>query len=324
VAAITNIENMRLKTMLKPKLRIIFPLLLLLFPLSIQAQQGEGDSARFPAGGWSTFVRGGVVQQFDTDLSEEGSFDATRLALQAGMSYAWDYRTSVSISLGYSYDGYSFSVPGQGQGFSPWEDINTLSLSAPMRWGIGESWSAFLVPTIRATGEQGSDVSDSVTGGGFTGFAYRFSDRLTIGPGIGVISQIEDSATVFPILIIDWKITDRLSFETGSGLGATLGPGLVLNYQLDPSWKLSLGGRYEKLRFRLDEDGPVQNGIGEDKSFPLFIGCTYNFSRQNSLSLIGGIETGGDLRVEDEEGNLIKKESYDTGGFLGLTFNLRI
>lgn len=298
--------------------------LFLLLPLSAEAQQGEGDSARFPSAGWSSFVRGGVVQQLDTDLSEQGSFDATRLAVQGGVSYAWDYRTSVSLSLGYSYDGYSFSGEAPTAGFSPWGDVNTLSLGLPMRWGMGEQWSAFLVPTIRATGEQGSSLSDSVTGGGFTGAAYRFSDKLIIGPGIGVISQIEESATVFPILIIDWKITDTLSLETGSGLGATLGPGLVLNYQVTPSWRLSLGGRYEKLRFRLDEDGPVPDGIGEDRSFPLFIGCTYNFSRQNSISLIGGIETGGDLRLEDKDGNLIKEESYDTGGFLGLTFNLRI
>ena len=34
--------------------------------------------------------------------------------------------------------------------------------------------------------------------------------RFAEATGIGVISQLEESATVFPILIIDWKITDRL------------------------------------------------------------------------------------------------------------------
>lgn len=76
------------------------------------------------------------------------------------------------------------------------------------------------------------DTKKAMIGGLMTGFSYRFSDRLTIGPGIGVFNQIEDDATVVPILLIDWKITDRLSFGTGSGFAATLGPGVGLNYRL--------------------------------------------------------------------------------------------
>jgi len=246
------------------------------------------------------------------------------LTIQAGHGYAWDRRTSLSLSLGYSYDGYSFS---QGDGiasFNPWEDIHSFSLGVPMRKGFGEEWSAFLIPSLRSSGESGATFDETITGGVLTGFAYRFSDRLTIGPGVGVVSQLEESATVFPVIIIDWKITDRLSLETGRGLGATLGPGLTLNYQANRLWNFAIGGRYEKLRFRLDHDGTVPDGIGEDKSFPLFASCTYSFDPKTQVSLVGGIELGGELVVEDEEGNRITKESYDPGGFLGLTFRVRI
>ena len=106
-------------------------------------------------------------------------------------------------------------------------------------------------------------------GGGFVGVSWRINDRLTIGPGIGVISEIEDSPTVFPVLLIDWKITESLVLATGSGVGATLGPGLVLRYMATDKWSFYLGGRYEKLRFRLNADGPSPTGVGEDKSFPL-------------------------------------------------------
>jgi Ca2+-binding EF-hand superfamily protein len=287
-------------------------------------QQEEISGYRLRQAGWSSFVRSGGVKQFDTDISDGSSFETTRLTLQLGGSYARDYRTSVGLTIGYSYNGYSFST-GTAEGvFEPWEDVHNISLGLPVRWGMGKKWSGFLNPTIRATGEQGAAFNDSLTGGVFGGAAYRFSDRLVIGPGIGVISQLEESATVFPILIIDWKITDRLSLETGSGLGATLGPGLVLNYQLNKNLMFSLGGRYEKLRFRLDEDGAVPSGIGEDTSFPVFIGCSYEITPQARLSLVGGIETSGDLRLEEKDGKLIRKESYDSGGFFGLTFNIRI
>ena len=225
--------------------------------------------------------------------------------------------------MGYSYDGYSFSGDAGFAAAEPWKDIHTLSFGLPVRWGIGDKWTAFLIPTVRATGESGASFDRSVTGGGFVGVAYRFGPRLTIGPGVGVVSQIEDDPTVFPILIINWKITDSLSFETGGGLGATLGPGLQLAYQVNSKWRFAVGGRYERLRFRLDKNGRIPDGVGEDKSFPLFAGCTYSWGFQKSVSIIGGVELGGELRLEDEDGNRIDKTDYDPGGFLGLTFNIR-
>lgn len=298
---------------------------LILLPLTVSAQEQQEKGKRFgPPAGWSSFVRGGAVYQFDTDLDEGGSYNAKRFTIQAGHGYSWDPRTNVSLALGYSYDGYSFS---QGTGIAaitPWEDIHSLSLGLPIRKGIGEDWSAFLIPSIRSTGESGSDFDETITGGVLTGFAYRFGDRLTIGPGIGVVSQLEESATVFPVIIIDWKITDKLSLETGRGLGATLGPGLTLNYQANREWNLAIGGRYEKLRFRLDKDGAVPGGVGEDKSFPFFASCSYSFSPKTVVSLVGGVELGGELVLEDSDGRRIKKESSDPGGFLGLTFSVRL
>lgn len=303
----------------------VFLLCLILLPVSLSAAEKPEDQKRFgPPVGWSSFIRGGGVYQFDTDLDEGGSYDAKRFTIQAGHGYAWDPRTTVSLALGYSYDGYSFS---QGAGIAatdPWEDIHSISLGLPMRKGFGEDWSGFLIPSLRSSGESGASFDDTITGGVLAGFAYRFGDRLTIGPGIGIVSQLEDSATVFPVIIINWKITDTLSLETGRGLGASLGPGLTLNYQANRLWNFAIGGRYEKLRFRLDEDGVVPGGIGEDKSFPLFASCSYSFNPKTQFSLIGGVELGGELKLEDSDGDRIKKESSDPGGFLGLTFRVRL
>lgn len=306
-------------------------LLTIVFTLTIcsaLAAQEEADERRMRGTqeGWSTFIRGGAVNQFDTDLEEGGSYRATRFNLQAGQGYAWNRRSSVSLALSYSYDGYSFSS-GNADGmaaFKPWDDIHSMDLSLPIRWGIDNDWSTFLIPSVRSSGESGASFSETITGGVLAGFAYRFGDRLTVGPGLGVISQLEENATVFPILIINWRITDKLSLETGRGLAATLGPGLTLNYRANDRWSFLFGGRYEKLRFRLDEKGRVANGIGEDSSFPLFAGATYSFSPKSSISLVGGVELEGELRQEDEEGNRIVKETYDPAGFLGLTFRFRL
>ena len=40
-----------------------------------------------------------------------------------------------------------------------------------------------------------------------------------------------------------------------------------------------------------------------------------------SLSVVGGVEFGGELRLEDEQGHEILEEDHDTAGFLGFAFN---
>ena len=268
---------------------------------------------------WSFSLRGGYAYQFDADLDRGDSFSTSSLFIQGGPVYSPDHRRSVSLSFGYGYDGYDFSGTRQ----APWQDVHSLRLSAPVRWGFGREWTFIGVPTLRFTAENSSDWGDGVTGGGFAGVSYRVSDRLTIGPGIGILSQLEDDVSIFPILIIDWKITDRLSLGTGRGLAATQGPGLTMNLDLDDRWDLFAGGRYEKQRFRLADDSPVAGGIGEESSIPLFAGANYSFSKKIKASLVGGMKIGGELRQEDSNGSLVAEDDYDPALFFAVTFSGR-
>jgi hypothetical protein len=273
--------------------------------------------------GWSVFTRGGYVHQMDTDIDNGGSFSVNRFFVQGGPTYVSDEGTSISLAVGYGFDGYNFSGNTGFGGREPWEDIHSLRFSIPLRWKINEQWAGFVSPTIRFTGEKGANFDNALTGGGFAGFSYRSSDRLTIGPGVAVLTQLEDSTRVIPILIINWKITDTLSLNTGRGIGATLGPGLTLDWRPSRAWSFSIGGRYERLRFRLDEEGTIPNGIGDDRSFPIFGGIVYSFTPMVRIGVLGGVEVGGELRLEDENGHTIIEENHDPAGFLGITFSAR-
>jgi len=273
--------------------------------------------------GWSVFTRGGYAHQMDTDIDNGGSFSVNRFFVQGGPTYVSDKGTSISLAVGYGFDGYNFSGNTGFGGRNPWEDIHSLRFSIPLRWKINEQWTGFVSPTIRFTGEKEADFDNALTGGGFAGFSYRYGDRLTIGPGIAVLTQLEDSTRVIPILIINWKITDTLSLNTGRGIGATLGPGLTLDWRPSRAWSFSIGGRYERLRFRLDEEGSVPNGIGDDRAFPIFGGIAYSFTPKIRIGVLGGVEVGGELSLEDENGNTIVKENHNPAGFLGITFSAR-
>ena len=275
-----------------------------------------------PKSGWSTYIQGGTLHQFDADMDDGSQFSVNRYFVQAGLTYAMDPQKSVSLALGYGLDDYDFSGNSNFAEPDPWGNVHSMRLSLPVRWGLDREWTLFFVPTVRVASESGASLSDSLFGGGFAGFTYRISDRLTIGPGIGVLRQIEDSS-VFPVLLIQWKITDELTLQTGRGLGATQGPGLTLSWAPVRNWSFGISGRYEKLRFRLDNDGPAPQGIGDDRAFPLLGGITYNFSMDAQVSLVGGVDLGGELRLEDENGNLITEESHDPVPVLGVSFRFR-
>ncbi|MBW2485595.1 MAG: TonB-dependent receptor [Deltaproteobacteria bacterium] len=302
-----------------------FSMVLHLTPTQCFAQDDKSEVSQALADSrLSTFIQGGYVYQPDTDIDgSSANFRAYRFFVQPGITYAPDRTKSFSLALGYGYDDYDFNGRDGFGVLHPWDAIHSLRLSAPVRFTKGRNWSFFLVPTIRFTGEKDADVNDSMTGGAFVGFAYRINERFTIGPGIGVISQIKDDASIFPVLIINWKITDTLSLETGRGLGATLGPGVSLNWKITEQWQLTLGGRYEKLRFRLDDKAQTPNGIGQDESLPVYGGITYNFNPNARISMVGGIEASGELQLEDKHGNVIEQEEYESAPFFGLSFSYR-
>ena len=297
-------------------------LLLMAAPaVAVAGEAGMKNDGRDLKKGWSFFTRGGYAHQMDTDIDTGGSFSVNRIFVQGGPTYVFEKGTQISLAAGYGFNAYDFSGDMGFGGRDPWEDVHAIRVGVPLRWKINDRWTAFASPTLRSTGEEGADFNDSLTGGGFTGFSYQFGDSLTIGPGVGVLTQLEDSTKVIPILIINWEITDTLSLNTGQGIGATLGPGLTLNWRPSPAWSFSMGARSESLRFRLDEDGAAAGGVGNDRSFPIFGGVEYSFSPMTRIAALGGVSVNGELRLEDENGDTIVEEDYDPTGFAGIIFN---
>lgn len=276
-----------------------------------------GSRERLPE--WGSSFQLGYLHQLESDIDSGGSFSVNRANLSAGVTRVFDRYRTIGLSFGYGYDGYDFS----GAAADPWSDIHTLSMALPIRWSLSDSWDLLAIPTVRSSGASGSSFSDSLSGGFLGGVSYRFGDHLILGPGIGVLTQIEDDTSVFPILIVQWKITDGLELETGRGYGASQGPGLNLNWQASDKWTLSLGSRYENFRFRLDDSGAVPGGIGEEQGVPVYLGASYAISKLSELSFYAGAKFGGTVALEDRSGNRIAKSDHDIAPFAGFAWKLR-
>ena len=263
-------------------------------------------------------LRGGALFRSEADMDTGGSFSSNEFFVQGDLPLSrW-----FSISLSYRRDEYDFSRTGDFSSLRPWGDVNSLTIDSPARWSLGEGWMAFAVPVLRFTWEGEASLEDSVTGGGIVGAAYRFSDSLTLGPGIGISTEIEDDASIFPILIIRWAINDQLTLETGKGVAASVGPGVFLNWKISDQWAAFVGARYEKLRFRLDDKGPYDNGVGEDRAFPILGGLTWELSEAAEVSVLAGAALAGEFRLEDDGGDLIAEDEYDPAAFIGVSLSL--
>jgi len=138
-----------------------------------------------------------------------------------------------------------------------------------------------------------------------------------------VFSRLEDGTRIFPILVIDWDISERWNLSTGRGLAASQGPGLTLSYALSQSWSLGIAGRYENTEFRLDENGPTPGGVGRDQSIPVVAMATWNPNRIIDLSVFAGIELNGKLKLKNALGESVAESSYDPAPIFGATFKLR-
>jgi hypothetical protein len=298
------------------KLTLRFATASLVLALSTPAQ------AQTPSpGGWDFTLDGGFAVQYETDLDGDvGAFSVDRTFLAAGVDYRWNYRNSVGLSLGSGKTDYDFNDPDGLTVAGPWEEIEDFRASVPMRFALGQTSTLFVIPTVRYNGEDNADSGDSQTWGLLGGVAWRLSEDLTIGPGLGAFSRLEGSTRVFPILIIDWNITDRWFLSTGRGLAASQGPGLTLGYQLSEQWRLGLAGRYEELQFRLDDEGETPGGVGEDRSLPLVLTASWSPDQAVRLGVFAGLEFGGELTLHDASGKVLESREYDTAPLYGATF----
>ena len=273
---------------------------------------------------WVWSAAGGAVHQFSANLSDgPGDLSVTRGFLSAGMGYAWSRDSSVSVSLGIGTSDYDFSSGALIDGRKPWGRIRDYRLSVPVRFAPTEKMSVIVIPSIRTHAESGASLRDGRTEGMLGGFSWKFSDTLSIGPGFGWFSDVGDESNVFPILLVDWKITQSLSLSTGRGLAASQGPGLSLNYEVDRKWTLGLTARYEKTRFSLKQREDRSAGVGEDSSTPLYIVASYSPWPMTSMTALAGFDIGGTMSLEDGQGQRVAKTDIDTAIVFGFTFQSR-
>jgi len=310
-----SLNHCKLPNMQITRIALIFIALLSTLPVIAQSQQ---------TGPFVFKADGGGVHQSEADLKDsDGGFAVDRWFVSAGIDYGWSQRESLGLSIGGGRSIYEFNdLTEFGEG-GPWDTIEDARISITGRWGFGNTGSAIIIPTVRSNGEKGAKSGDSTTYGLFAAAAWRLNEDLTIGPGIGVFTRLENGTRIFPVLAIDWNINERWNLSTGRGLASSQGPGLTLSDRLNQNWSFGLAGRYEDVEFRLDDEGVAPGGVGRDQSIPLVVTAIMKPNQMLSLSVFAGIEFNGKLRLKDAVGDDLEESSYDPAPLFGATFEFR-
>ncbi len=283
----------------------------MVLPGAVMAQQPTG---------WGTSIDGLAIYQGSADLDQGGDFSASRAFLRAGAINRFGDGSFAGLLLSYGQFNYDFGRPEN----RPWEDIRDIRITTPLRFALDSGASVLISPQSRWDYERGASASDGFTYGLFAGVSWEVSPNLQIGPAFGVFSEIgTNDLEVFPALLVDWTFADRWTLSTGSGLGATQGPGVSLGYQLSDDLNLGLGVRSENLRFQLDDDGIAPGGVGEDSSIPVVFSIEYAPNPGISLTAFAGAEFNGELTLENASGRTVSQQDYDTAPIAGAAFRFR-
>ncbi|TPE48996.1 hypothetical protein [Amaricoccus solimangrovi] len=271
-----------------------------------------------PAPGWSPAFDAETIYRGARDMDGGGAFSVSRNIVGLGVSRSLGGRDSIGLALSAGLSEYDFDDTAD-----PWSGIREYNLSLPIIVGLSRA-TVVMVPSLRYAGESGVDLDEGETAGVILGASWRFGESFSAGPGLGVFTRLapEDGYEVFPFLLVDWRVTERLSIGNGQGFGASRGPGIGLNYRLRDDLSTGLFVRFDSTEFRLDDEGPAPGGIGEDKVTSVVATAAYRPGEGVDLTGFLGMEIGGRLTLKDSGGDTIDRRDYDPAPILGAKLSL--
>lgn len=274
---------------------------------------------------WRGRVAADYRAEFESKSDAGDEFDAWRSGVYASFGGPINESILVSFSGRYAHSSYDFNLdngaPAEFGGTQlprePWNTLNTLDLLPSATILVGSEVSVVASVPIRWAAENGADRNGFAAGISAL-VRWQVNDSLSVGAGIGVMSQLEDDAETFPIVSFRWRIDESFEFRTEGSWYQ--GGNATLLWGASDAFRLTFSVGYERTRFRLDEYGTAAdtNGIGEVTTIPLEVGIRFRIIDAAYLDVRTGLGIAGRIRVEADNGNKLYDQQYDTAPRVGV------
>lgn len=264
-------------------------------------------------------VGAGYEETFRSDIDSGGDFSITSANFDISLSTILFDDMKFTLTYQYIMDEYDFGGTTGLGGLNPWDDVESHYVSLIASKQLANDWTVFGGPIAQFARDRDARLGDSDTYGGMVGLSINHSETLTYGGGLGVITSLEESERLFPIIILNWQIKPDLRLATDTDAGRS---GAELIYSVNEGFDIALGLAYEFKRFRLDDASFAPAGVAENTSLPAWVRMTFQLDNNLTVNLRAGMRFGGRLKIDNSIGNQLRDEDYDPVLFVGATLSL--
>jgi hypothetical protein len=311
------------------RLRVYRPVILasLMIASAASAQVSLVDDPT-PQFEWRGQLEADFRSEFKTETDGGDSFDSWGVGVAGDFGGPINESILMGIRTGYRYTSYDFRLDGPAPAYGgselprdPWGSVNTFDIAPSATILVGNPFSIVAAVPIRWSGESGAE-KNGFTAGISAIARWQITEKIRIGAGIGVTSALEDSAETFPLVSLDWQITNSLALRTeGSWIQ---GGHTMLLWGPNKAIRLTLSAGYERNRFRLDDNGTAadKDGIGEITTVPIDVGIRFRLYEGAFFDFRAGLGVAGQLRVESDTGRKLYEEDYDPSPRISLGLRL--
>jgi hypothetical protein len=245
-----------------------------------------------------------------------GSVSVDRWGVRGGLPLINEEDNLLAIGFRYALHRYDFNDTT-----ADWQAIHHGNLALASRWQVNDDWLWANYAIAGISAEEGSDK-----GGGFnlnyiSIAEYKVNDRLTIGPGVVVTSQVDQDIEVIPIIAIEWKINDEWTFASGPSEVAAAGANVYFEYTpeaLHEKWMFTTGFSYGSQNFKIASNSTVSDGSGEERLASAYLAASYKMNSGVKLSAIAGYHFFQSYSIYNGGGTELSKEILEDAPFFGV------
>ncbi len=257
---------------------------------------------------------------FDTNV---GTIESSSLGAEAGMLIPIDDRSQLLLSFGADLTEYDITPATGAIGTTvatvgtQFDTVTELRGDVLYTRAVDAKWSFFAGGGIGLAAE--GDASNASTWNVIGGVVYQVNEKLRVGGGLGVYSQIEDDVLIVPLPQVHYQIDERWSVQSK-------GAGGKLDYKWNDKLSMGILGQFEGQTFRIDSDNTlVPNGSVTMTGFPVSYYLDYSAGEQSQVSIFAqiGVVLEGKMEILNNAGTTVVDEIIDTGVFGAVGVRIR-
>jgi hypothetical protein len=254
--------------------------------------------------------------QLRNDDGGNGSVSVDRFSFRGGVPLITEEDNILAVGFRYAMDRYDFNGTN-----AEWQAIHHANIGLASRWQVNDNWLWGNYAVAGISAEEGSDMGDGLNFNFISIAEYKFNDRLIIGPGVVIASQLDQGINVIPIIAIKWQISDEWTFASGPSEVAAAGANVYFEYTpkaLSEKWMFTSGFSYGSKNFKIDDNSFVTDGSGEERIASAYLAASFKMDSGVKISAVGGYHFLQSYSIFDNNGSELSKEILEDAPYFGI------